>query len=283
VTSILGTRFYFNSEDCETYSVSIVNFENTEWRHTSGGNGEYTKDKTKRSTEYLLLDYDENAVLTFTLELVCERDYTSEDIHTLKEWLFGIFGYKKLSIQTDELSGYYFNCILKPNQDYIINGKFVGISFDVECDSPYAWQDIVKHIVPTTNPYTYNLNNISGTINNTLPTVEFVLKGTNKNLSIKNVSNNNIDFKWTGLNTTEKIVCDCKNGIIQSYLWATSPEPAHYDLNSVSRLSCFNKTFLRLVKGNNQLIISGTDGVTDIADYIDIKYKRAVRLGGGIL
>jgi hypothetical protein len=182
---IIGQKFIFNGVDSETYSASIVHFENTEWKYSSGGGAEYSKDKAKRSSKFTLYDYDESAVLTTQIELVCEVDYTTENVIALKNWLSGSFGYKKLVIPTTDLQDYYFNCILKPNQDYIINGKYIGMMLDLECDSPYAWQDISAHIVPTTNPFSYTLNNTSTNLGNTKPIVEFVLKGTNKNLSFK--------------------------------------------------------------------------------------------------
>ena len=146
------------------------------------------------------------------------------------------------------------------------DNKARGIRCKAECDAPWAWE------YPRTESYAFPANvgvknnsihflNLSNDHNDTMPIVKFKLSPNQTDFHIINPTYNGLDFGWKDLQGGETIECDCQTGIITSS-------------TGMRRLKHFNKKFLRLVAGMNELECIG------FVDSLDITYTPVRRVGG---
>lgn len=258
-----GYPFIWNGVASELYGVSIISINNNSWERPSGGQSEFLTDTVANNAQVMFLGSKQSPVLSFTLEFACEDSMDIYKYNRIKDWLFGEMEFRRLQICEKHFDAFYFNCQLKPDKDYLLNG-FMGFSCNVTCDSPFAWENVRKRRIPHNgaNFSEYSFHNLSADSDDMKPVITFKV-GTNGKFKIINKSYNNLTFEWSDLQPDEIITCDCKNGIITSSL-------------GLKRLSNFNKTFFKLKKGLNQLEF--WYNATDVM----FEYKNAVRLGGGI-
>lgn len=222
---------------------------------------EYVTDRAVRSLKTKFLSSIPSQILEFDLEIVCENEINLFQANMIKSWLFGQITPKKLFIINNELSNVYFNCLLNNPEDIQINGNN-GWKFTVVCDAGGAWE------LPKTTAFTpgpvdsaITINNLSGNNDYTYPTVKFTLSENETDFSIKNTSDNNRTFLFSGLSGGETISIDGDTKIITSSI-------------SVNRLGNFNKNFLRLKRGANHLVCNGS------ISSLEITTQNFRRLGG---
>lgn len=256
-----GYPFIWRGKASENFNISILTINDDGWSKIAGGDHETITDEINRNPELLFLGAKQTPTLSFPIEFVCEYSMDTQTLIRVKDWLFGSLDYQKLQICIDGLEKYYFNCILKPKEDYIFADGFRGFSATVECNSPFAWEDMqVKRYSQPESGYGKQIfYNLSADSEMLKPIIKFTSLGGDFKIINKSL---NISFEWTGLQDGETIFCDCKTGIITSS-------------TGLSRFNIFNKQFLKLQKGVNQLEFWGK------AKMIEIKYKNAIRLGGG--
>lgn len=274
-----GYQFIFDGIPSQTYGLRIVSFESASYRYSGGSAMELITSKASRSLKTKILGSYPDKPLEFELEVICERELSITQATAIKSWLFGHFRYKKLQIFKDDLAGCYFNCILNNPEDINING-YNGWKFTVICDAGGAWENprtfhfafespdqgetVEYGETPDENQETtttITIYNQSENNDYTYPSVSFVAQGNDGKASIKNLSDNEREFYFTGLSGGEAITIDGHTKIIK-----TSSE-------GVNRLPDFNKKFLRLVRGANQLEVSGISS-------LDITIENFRRLGG---
>jgi len=168
-----------------------------------------------------------------------------------------------MQICLDNFDDFVFDCQLKPQKDFVFSDGYRAVRCIVECKSPYAWTNLKTKTYPKVEIFSsVNFDNLSANLEDMLPCIEFKITN-NRNFKIINKSYDNLTFEWTNLQDGEIITCDCQTGIITSS-------------TGLNRFVNFNKNFLRFKKGRNKLEFWGN------VEYVKIKYKNAVRLGGGM-
>lgn len=255
-----GYNFIFDGVPSQTYGLRIVSFESASYRYDGGSSMEFITDRATRSLRTKILGATPSKPLEFELEVMCEYKLSTAQSVLVKDWLFGHLNYKKLQIMQEDLSGYYFNCVLNNPEDIQINGNN-GWKFKVICDAGGAWEKPrTLHFVPTSGG-TIVVNNQSGNNDYTYPSVSFTLASNETSIALINQSDNNRQFSFTGLTGGETITIEGDTKIVHSSLGA-------------NRLGNFNKKFLRLVRGANIIKVDGN------LSSLDITIENFRRLGG---
>ena len=265
--SFLGNYFIYNNISSKDFDLILVSI-NTNLNDINSGSGiEIKSESVSKNPRKLFLGAKENVVLEFPIEIVSSKPIDLPTFLKIKQWLFGNPGYHKLQIEDEWYSDFYFNCILKANEDIKFGGKYFGLRCNVECDSPYAYT------FPKTKTYNFDssiinyfdFDNFSAQIYGLRPIIEFKLSSSGNSISLKN-QNTQREFNMTNLLPNELIIVDNQNEIISSSA----------GLNRFKNLSKGeNQGYFSLIHGINRIECHG------LIDYLKITYQFAVRLGGG--
>lgn len=181
----------------------------------------------------------------------------------VEKWLFGRMEPCKLQIMQPDLQNIYFNCrLINPKLQYIGN-KCYGFTCTVQCDAPWAWQVERTYSFVSFEEAIRHYNDSDNT-DYTYPRLWFKMKPTIMEMgevSLINETDNNREFRFTGLAANEEITVDCERQIITSS-------------TGLLRSENFNKKFFRLVSGLNVLHIGGE------ASGLRMTYSNARKVGG---
>ena len=154
--------------------------------------------------------------------------------------------YKPLQFADDLTKIYYAICVgsegLMTDHNY---GGYVTLTF--RTNSYHAWTTTYNQLLDLSGSDVNNiiLENKSNVVDFYYPEIEFELKDTNKNITLKNLSDTNREFKFTNLLENEKVYVNNERKEIIS------------DIPSVYRLGNFNKNWLRLRYGQNNIEVTG--------------------------
>ncbi|MGG3920347.1 distal tail protein Dit [Geobacillus thermodenitrificans] len=182
--------------------------------------------------------------LSFPLTIYFEDGFDENKIRNVARWLDQDF-YKPFYFLEDPNKIYY--AMTLENSEFIHNGIRDGfITLNFRCNSPYAYSPV------TTKTYDFSNNTSSGTqiiINNygdleckPLLAIEPLEDG---DISIVNLSDNNKEFKFTGLKKGEIVTIDNEKELIES------------SLSYVWRYENFNNNYLSLKVDENKLNVYG--------------------------
>lgn len=233
-------------------------------------------DKPTRSIKNRLLGIENNTVLEFELEIIFTKPLSDYVLSEVKSWLFGASGtqYKKLYIIKEDISDVYFNALLVAGEDYWIDGNN-GLRFTVVCDSPGAWQNPKTYTWTFTgNPKTYMFLNRSADGGYTYPKLVMTMpnNAAGNNFTIINKTDSETRAftfgtspSGTQLIAGDVITVDCEKETITSNATGTPSRFANFT----------SKNFLRLKRGVNELVMTGTCTPTITATFACFK-----RLGG---
>ena len=222
--------------------------------------------KLFRRPTLLLYGAEAAPVLQFPFYCYSPDEITGEDFSNISGWLFGGMSYKVLRICQNDIQNVYFNAFLTQPQIIRVGNIIRGFTCTVTCDSPWGWS------YPRTSTYSYNANaysitdsisflNVSENSFYTYPTSLIITANVfGGSVTIRNTSDGNRDFILTLL-PNEVVTINNDLQLISSNL-VTYP------------LYKFNLNFLRLVRGTNNLTISG-----NVASIV-ITYNPAVKIGG---
>lgn len=255
--------FIFDGKPSEVFGLTIAFQEVDPYSAPSGSGLEQITDSINNSAEQYIFAEKQTPVLEFPIEFFGDKMDVFHQ-RSVKEWLFGQNGYKKLQICMDNYSTIYFNCKIKTDTDYIAGSPY-GLRCTIVCDSPYAWEfPKTKHYYfPNHQYYDCEFFNMSSDLNELYPLLKFKLAPASNGITIINKSDHNREFKFKNLMASEEITVDNKSKIITSS-------------TGLSRFDNFNKKFFRLKRGFNHLQIVGA------CEYLSIIYQNNIRIGGGI-
>lgn len=251
--AFLGNTFSYNGTSSEDYSMVIGQFSGRSSNTKLGTNLSIISDKIVRLDKQYVYGFEYDDVLKYDVELVlsdilCTGDVPhhldAETRREIENWLFGRKEYNKFVIEDDDMDGLYYNAILMDAETINVDGYVIGYKFTLVNDSPFAYSNSKKiRKAELTGTNILNVLNSSDRYGYTYPIVKFKLSA-GDTIVIKNKTDNDREFKFTGLNTSEEITVDNARQII------TSSSGALVSSN-------FNKNFLRLLQNKNELEITG--------------------------
>lgn len=265
--SFLGNNFVYNGVSSRDFGLLLVSINSSLNEVPSGSGVEIQSVSVMRNPKKLFLGVRESGVLEFPIEIISKERIDLPTFLRIKQWLFGNPGYHKLQIEDEWYSDFYFNCILKANEDIKFGSEYFGLRCAVECDSPYAYT------FPNTREYRFDgsmmnpieFDNLSAEIHGLRPLIEFKMSSSGKDFMIKNLTTDR-EFKLSELTPCEVIIVDNQNEIVSSST----------GLNRFKNLSRGeNQGYFSLAHGLNKLEVYG------LAEYLKITYQFSVRLGGG--
>jgi len=233
----------------------------------AGGVDLITED-TMRVVKPYLLYVKSNTPLSFDVSISSPEELTAEDARIASRYLFGSQTYKKLWIIQPDMRDFYFNGIFTQYDTRKVGNRIIGFEATFTCDSPYGWQ------VPKEYTYSYtpplideelNFLNLSDYVGTNQPNLSFeiTMGAFGGDISIENTSysSSGLSMEFTSLSASEVLTVGSSTGIISSS-------------TGLRRMSNFNKKFLKLISGMNNLVLNG-----DISQ-LKITHQNAVKLGG---
>ena len=247
----------------EKYGMYIAKINGSSmYEYNSGGNVEVITNQNINRAENIFLGLSQKDVLSFEIDIVFDDGIQPNKLYFIKNWLFNSKKYRKLQIDLDGVKDLYFNCILKPQSDYIFSNGYQGVKCVVECNSPYAYKRVRPIVFRNTiNKINYRLLNNSADIETLKPIISFKMAQSG-NFSIKNKTLDNLLFSFIELQKDEEIIFDCNTGILTSS-------------TGLNRFDKFNMNLFEIGYGINDLEIVG------LTEYTKIEYLEAYRLGSG--
>lgn len=257
-----GYQFIYNNIPSEIFNVSLVFLDEDYNNRPSGSGVEIVTDSIQRNPQLLYLYGKQSPSLEFGIEIVFENPVDIFVLTEVKDWIGGEISFKKLQICAEYFNSFYFNCYITLDQDLIYNGGYRGVKATVHCDSPWAWEfdDERKYSLNPNIENVITFNNLSADSELLRPEIIFRMSQ-NGDFRLTNKTTNKTTI-FSDLNADEVVYMDNLYGFIESS-------------TGLIRVGNFNKVFLKLKKGINELIVGPN------VDYFSIKYKNAKRIGGG--
>lgn len=239
-------EFVYDNISSSEWGLSIVSMQGGE---ISGKNitTELSSVQIPRRSKSLVFGKKLNTNLSFQIK-VMKTDNTPVDrfqVSEITSWLLRPKNPKRLFILQKDLYDTYYECVITEVENVEIGNQIYGFIFTVECNSPYAWQTEKTLLVgENTGIKTITFNNRSADFNLLRPVIKFETSIIGDSFYIKNLSNNDLTMEFTGLSANETITIDCDRKTIVSS-------------TGLKRLSNFNKKYMELIYGANQLEIGG--------------------------
>lgn len=260
--SFYGSYFSYDGIPCTEYDLMIYDVNNTV--QSGGGFSSsvtITEDRLARGYSSIFYGTSQNKPLTFTMvfglinaRAIEDKNLDRWDLEAVASWLTNANEYKDLVIEQDDMEMVKFKCIVTDLKIISWGNIPWAFSATIQCDSPFAY----------TFPETYTFS--GGTTRNRIfsrssfkgfyyPVME-IIRGGSGDIEIVNTSDNNRSFKLTNVPSgISRIYVDNQKGIIKD------------TVNGVNLYPYFNFNFLRLVRGDNYLNITGNGTVSIICEY----------------
>lgn len=241
-----NTTFTFDSQQSTQYGLILVNLDTGE-KHASFSIGrEISEEKVKNNPIPYFFGVEEEP-LYFTVTLAREdgEEWDYDTRVNVVKWLFQD-EYKPF-ISTDH-PYIVFNCMIVERPEKILIGNtFRLIELTFRCDSPWAWSPFfINNYDLSDNESTQiiTMNNSSNIEKYNHPEI-WIKSLDGGTISLKNTSDGGREFILNDLQVNETIYLNNKLKQIET------------DVPSVYRLKDFNRSWLRLRYGVNQIVVTG--------------------------
>lgn len=240
-----GEVLIYDGTPSDLYGLYIYN-DNGSFDSSNGESSEIITGNVVRHPFRFLYGHGDTDVLEFNISLVSKKPITRERRSAIYKWLVNRNGYKKLQIVQDDLNSIYFNTIFTEAEDIFHGNDMYGISVTAVCDSPYAYEEpIVYTATKSSATVIYNDSDINDYI---YPVIKITMEDSGGDISVINGNESSRVFTFTGLSGGEVVTIDNRLKTIESS-------------SGVRRLSSFNKTWFRIMPGDNAITIIGSGTV----------------------
>lgn len=301
----MGYSFMFNGISSDIYNASLVFLDESYTNRPSGSAKQLVTTSIKRNPKKIYLDTQYTEVLTFNIEIVFDNPVDIFMLSRVKDWLSSPINYRPLKIFAENFTNYYWNCVINLKEDLIFNGGYRGVTAEVECDSPWAWQneDMIKYNLSLDSENHFSFVNTSADNEPLKPKIVFHMAD-DGDFSINYKYYNENEFmvvvdsqiKENNLSYSEAVIYCQYNDLNMNCIQMSLALDKTLEFTGLSKdkiitldnqngilnqnddiniIDKFNKVFLKFPQGKTELTISGK------ADYLYIIYKNAIRFGGG--
>lgn len=260
--SFYGSYFSYDNIPCTEYDLMIYDVNGV----VQSGSGftsavSVIEDRLVRGYSSILYGTTQNNPLTFTMvfglieaRAIQDKDLDRWDMEAIASWLTNSNGYRDLVIEQNDMEMVKFKCIVTDLKVVSWGNMPWAFSATIQCDSPFAY----------TFPETFTFAGGS-TRNRIFSKSSFkgfyypemvITRSDSGDFEIINTSDNNRSFKLTGLPVgVNRIMVDNQRGIIKDMIGGINLYPY------------FNFNFLRLVRGDNYLNVTGNGTVSIVCEY----------------
>ena len=239
-----ATYFTYDGIFSGTYGLKIADFNTDVVIETPVFSPTLNVSKPATSNRFFHNGIVYESAPQYQFSIVSEQPIDDVIRREILAWLTGRKEFKRLYIHQPDLESYYYNCVFTDMQIIAVNGRCHGFRFTANFDSPYQYgEPTVVNIEGTGVSQKILINNRSDIIDGyTYPIVSF--KSNTGSIDIvNNTDDMNRHFILSGLLADEEITVDNELKYITSS-------------RAGEKLSNFNKNWLRLRPGYNELNVS---------------------------
>ncbi len=257
-----GTEFIFDDIPCSEFGLMVYHFGSNGQGDVSFRNGEIIEDRIPGRYDALTYGLVQNQSLEYTLvfganmeSLDANANLDRFEVEAIAAWLTGHCTRKWLVIVQDDMEPFRYKCTISELKLITYGDMPWAFSCKVSCDSPFAYTLPDAYTYAVNGQSQVRLFNRSSYNGLYRPKMEITMYG-GDSVSIQNLSDNNRTFQFKGLPGGRSLIIyvDNKNQVITNSL----------DLNLYPY---FNMKFMRLVKGDNLLKITGNAEVKFICEF----------------
>lgn len=269
MSSFYAYDFVFDGVSSREFDLKIITFDDGSlFDGVGSSNVNILTQKVMRKAKPYFLGVSQEPVLEFPLTFGSEENISGMERDLISKWLFGRSTYKKLQIIQDDLLGAYFYCFLTEPEPLYIGGLNYAFQCQAVCDSPFAYSypKTISGSYVSKAQQSFNVYNDSSEDDYLYPNVNFKISSSGSAFSLINSTDDNRAFEFGlnasgGLSNNEEIGVNNDLQIIESS-------------TGLMRISKFNKNWLRLLPGINQIAVNA-----DI-DWFQITYNERKKIGG---
>lgn len=261
--SFYGTEFIFDGTSSFEFGLCLYSsFDNASQGNTEfAANIDMKEDRPfRRSSSYCYGGSLEDS-LEFTLVFGISEErkanhgpYDRSEMQRIAAWLTGHREYKWLQIIQDDLTPVRYRCYITDLKAVEVSGMHWGFECQVHCDSPYGYLQPKRFVYEVDGSRTVVLHSDSSANDPYSPSL-LIAPNDCTEFAVKNLTDSNREFTLnrvpTGCGT---ITLDCGHGV----LFCESGDNLY---------PYCNFKFPRLVRGDNQLILTGTGRFTFTCEF----------------
>lgn len=257
-----GDEITFNGTSCTTFGLGMYSEDSNE--KTTVSNYKSNTTKSYKQNKFLAKKQyeDEPKYPKISLFPLDGEPITRLELDEIEKWLHPDSEFRPLTINQDDMTGWYYNCRLQSMEAETYANKIMMIHLTFEADSVYVWSDLnTLSYTSFTNPIVFN--NVSSE-EVMCPTYKIHMNSSGGTAKIvdsfyADVNKNTMEF--TGLQANEILTINTELGILSSNL----------------RTGVFSTfvypNFLRLDNGQHSFTVTGN--VTKL----EILYRNAKKVG----
>lgn len=278
-----ATNFTYDGKYSGDYGLKIMSFDANPQEETAYVVPTITTGKPTRSKRFFYEGMNYDNPPTYEFSVVSENPIPEESQRDILNWLDSRKGFRKLNIYQNGLTDFTYNCIFTVTSTIYHVGFCVGYNLSAQFDAPFQYGK------PTTKTITGNtsdtnklvVRNKSDVIDDYVyPTITINKPGGDR-LTIFNVTDNDTTKEARKFQLV--VPKDSASDAISYYPIVIDNELKIFKQNvgvGSNLLNGFNKQWLRLLRGNNNLQVlwetasEGSDG--------DIAYATAENNTGSV-
>ena len=257
-----GSEFIFDNVPCSTMGLMVYQFGSNAQEDVNFQNGDVIEDRIPGRYDALTYGLVQNQALEYTLvfganmdSVDANRSIDRYEVEAIASWLTGHNTRKWLTIVQDDMESFRYKCFISELKLITYGDMPWAFSCRVSCDSPFAYSLPEEYVYEVNGEKVVSLFNRSSFHGFYRPKMEISIHG-GDSVSIQNLSDNDRLFEFTSLpgGSSLIITIDNKNQVITNNM----------DLNLYPY---FNMKFMRLVRGDNMLKVTGNATVKFICEF----------------
>ena len=257
-----GCEFIFDGTPCSQYGLMVYSFGSTEQEDVDFKVGEMIEDRIAGRYDALTYGITHNQPLEFTLVFGANMESVDAmesidryEVEAITAWLTGHKTRKWLSIFQDDMHEFRYKAYISELRLITYGSMPWAFSCRVSCDSPFAYTFPEEKVYEVSGSDSIRFFNRSSYNGYYCPKMEIKMTG-GDSISIENTADGNRVTEFTDLPVSQSLVIymDNKNKVITN----------NQDLNLYPY---FNMKFLRLVRGDNVLNITGNAEIKFICEF----------------
>lgn len=255
-------KFTFDGISCSHYGLMLYDIGGQNNSETAIGTAEIEETEAPSHSKPFFHRVKRNKPLEFTLTFGADMGRVDARVHLAKPEISSIAHwlcqdrYKKLTIDQADMTGLFYRCIITDLLPISIDGVTWAFTASVRCDAPYAYRvaQIYSADATAEDGATLKIKALHNIDEYYFPVVNIAPTGSGT-ISLTNTADNSRSFVLTELPAgTGSILADGERGIITA------------SSNKNIYPYC-NFRFLRLLRGDNTLSISGGCHIEVICEY----------------
>ena len=246
--AFIGEYCIYNGISSEQFGLHIVN-ENGSMEVNSGGEITIQKSCMMGGLKYAYMGREAIDPCEIHMTLMREKPMDAAEISAVMRWL-GSVTYKELRIVQPDISTVKFNCIFTEISTVQHGNETYGVSVVGECDSCFGEGNPIT-VKAVGKSASINLMNNGDYMDDVYLVVTIKMPTGGGGLTITNTSMYSRMFIFNDLSGSEQLTMDCLRKTIETS-------------SSVRRLDNFNKNWLPLLPGMNNLSYLSSTGEGEI-------------------